>query len=222
MKLWYLFGCLLAAGSLLVFPELGLAHGGGGGGHGFGGGGGGRGFGGFSRVVGGRGFGPGFRGVHGLSDRRFSDSRGFGRFDGRGFRGRGRDFRRFEGDFFDFGFYGFGYPDYPYYGYPYPYYYPYGYSYWCVVQRSLSVANWWSNMIKIAIIAGSTRPSRNGEAVAKWIYEVAKKRSDAEFELVDINPILNSYPADKIAGSAPRAGWRAIGTLGTRKCSATF
>jgi NAD(P)H-dependent FMN reductase len=41
-------------------------------------------------------------------------------------------------------------------------------------------------MIKIAIVVGSTRPGRNGEAVAKWVYEVAKKRSDAEFELVDI------------------------------------
>jgi NAD(P)H-dependent FMN reductase len=41
-------------------------------------------------------------------------------------------------------------------------------------------------MIKIAIIVGSTRPGRNGEAVAKWVYEVAKKRSDAEFELIDI------------------------------------
>jgi NAD(P)H-dependent FMN reductase len=41
-------------------------------------------------------------------------------------------------------------------------------------------------MIKIAIILGSTRPGRNGEAVAKWVYQVAKKRSDAEFELVDV------------------------------------
>src|SRR5205809_6249346 len=41
-------------------------------------------------------------------------------------------------------------------------------------------------MIKIAIILGSTRPGRNGEAVAKWVYEVSKRRSDAEFELVDI------------------------------------
>lgn len=40
-------------------------------------------------------------------------------------------------------------------------------------------------MLKIAIIIGSTRPGRNGEAVAKWVYEVAQKRSDAEFELVD-------------------------------------
>src|SRR5947208_8981660 len=41
-------------------------------------------------------------------------------------------------------------------------------------------------MLRIAIIIGSTRPNRNGEAVAKWVYQVAKKRSDAEFELVDI------------------------------------
>ncbi|MDT4966416.1 MAG: hypothetical protein QOJ64_1153 [Acidobacteriota bacterium] len=41
-------------------------------------------------------------------------------------------------------------------------------------------------MLKIAIIIGSTRPGRNGEAVAKWTYEIARKRSDAEFELVDI------------------------------------
>ena len=41
-------------------------------------------------------------------------------------------------------------------------------------------------MIKIAIILGSTRPGRNGEAVAKWVYEIAHKRTDAEFELVDI------------------------------------
>jgi NAD(P)H-dependent FMN reductase len=41
-------------------------------------------------------------------------------------------------------------------------------------------------MLRIAIIIGSTRPGRKGEAVAKWVYEIAQKRSDAEFELVDI------------------------------------
>ncbi|MEY2556883.1 MAG: hypothetical protein QOE34_308 [Verrucomicrobiota bacterium] len=41
-------------------------------------------------------------------------------------------------------------------------------------------------MIKIAIILGSTRPGRNGEAVAKWVHEIAGKRTDAQFELVDI------------------------------------
>lgn len=41
-------------------------------------------------------------------------------------------------------------------------------------------------MNKIGIIIGSTRPGRNGEAVAHWVYEIAAKRSDAEFEIVDI------------------------------------
>jgi NAD(P)H-dependent FMN reductase len=43
-----------------------------------------------------------------------------------------------------------------------------------------------SDMLKIAVIIGSTRPKRRGEAVGKWVYEVAKKRTDAEFELVDL------------------------------------
>ena len=41
-------------------------------------------------------------------------------------------------------------------------------------------------MTKIGIILGSTRPGRNGEAVAKWVYELAKQRTDAEYELVDL------------------------------------
>lgn len=41
-------------------------------------------------------------------------------------------------------------------------------------------------MIKLAVIIGSTRPGRNGEAVAKWVYDIASKRTDARFELVDL------------------------------------
>lgn len=41
-------------------------------------------------------------------------------------------------------------------------------------------------MLKVAIILGSTRPGRVGEAVSQWIYEIAKKRNDADLELVDI------------------------------------
>jgi NAD(P)H-dependent FMN reductase len=41
-------------------------------------------------------------------------------------------------------------------------------------------------MLKVAIIIGSTRPGRKAEAVARWVHELAKKRGDAEFELVDI------------------------------------
>jgi NAD(P)H-dependent FMN reductase len=40
--------------------------------------------------------------------------------------------------------------------------------------------------LRVAIIIGSTRPGRNGEAVSRWIYEIAKSRDDAEYELVDI------------------------------------
>jgi NAD(P)H-dependent FMN reductase len=45
-------------------------------------------------------------------------------------------------------------------------------------------------MTRIGIILGSTRPNRNGEQVAKWVYEIAAGRSDAEYELVD----LRDYP----------------------------
>jgi NAD(P)H-dependent FMN reductase len=41
-------------------------------------------------------------------------------------------------------------------------------------------------MLKIAIVTGSTRPGRNNEAVANWVYRIAKERKDVNFELVDI------------------------------------
>lgn len=41
-------------------------------------------------------------------------------------------------------------------------------------------------MIRIGIILGSTRPGRNGEAVARWVVNIASKRSDAQYELVDL------------------------------------
>src|SRR6266446_2601502 len=129
MKLHYFFGCILAAPSLAVWPEIGLAHGGGGHGGGGGGhpfvGGGGHAFRGFT----GRGFRPGFSGTRGFSTGRFSGRGDHGRFGDRGFRGRNRDFRDrrfrdFDGGFFDFGSTGFGYPDYyPDYSYDYPYSY---------------------------------------------------------------------------------------------------
>ncbi|MEX1131721.1 MAG: NAD(P)H-dependent oxidoreductase [Flavobacteriales bacterium] len=40
--------------------------------------------------------------------------------------------------------------------------------------------------LKIAIVLGSTRPGRKGEAVAHWVLALAKKRTDALFELVDL------------------------------------
>jgi NAD(P)H-dependent FMN reductase len=41
-------------------------------------------------------------------------------------------------------------------------------------------------MLKIGIILGSTRPGRNGEAVAKWVTEKVGRRQDVQFELIDI------------------------------------
>ncbi|MCU7820177.1 NADPH-dependent FMN reductase [Kitasatospora sp. DSM 101779] len=41
-------------------------------------------------------------------------------------------------------------------------------------------------MLKIGIILGSTRPNRNGEQVAKWVLDIASRRTDAEFELIDL------------------------------------
>lgn len=41
-------------------------------------------------------------------------------------------------------------------------------------------------MIKLGIIIGSTRPGRIGEAVGQWVYEIANKRTDAQYELIDL------------------------------------
>jgi NAD(P)H-dependent FMN reductase len=41
-------------------------------------------------------------------------------------------------------------------------------------------------MLKVAVLTGSTRPGRNNEAVARWVYGLARERKDAQFELVDI------------------------------------
>lgn len=54
-------------------------------------------------------------------------------------------------------------------------------------------------MTKIGIILGSTRPGRNGEQVAKWIYDIAVRREDAEFELID----LIDYPLPHLDEAIP-------------------
>jgi NAD(P)H-dependent FMN reductase len=41
-------------------------------------------------------------------------------------------------------------------------------------------------MLNVAIILGSTRPGRLGEAVAQWVHDIASRRTDATFELVDV------------------------------------
>src|SRR2546427_9086158 len=60
-----------------------------------------------------------------------------------------------------------------------------------------------SDMLRVAIIVGSTGPGRKGDAVARWVYEIAGSRVDAEFELVDIKeydlPLLDE-PISAIFG----------------------
>lgn len=40
--------------------------------------------------------------------------------------------------------------------------------------------------MNVAVIIGSTRPGRVGEAVGKWVFEISQRRKDAQFELVDV------------------------------------
>jgi NAD(P)H-dependent FMN reductase len=56
-------------------------------------------------------------------------------------------------------------------------------------------------MIRIGIILGSTRPNRNGEQVARWVYDRASRRGDAEFELID----LRDYPLPHLDEPLPAA-----------------
>jgi NAD(P)H-dependent FMN reductase len=56
-------------------------------------------------------------------------------------------------------------------------------------------------MTRIGIILGSTRPNRNGEQVAKWVYDIASQRGDAEFELID----LRDYPLPHLDEPLPPA-----------------
>ena len=70
-------------------------------------------------------------------------------------------------------------------------------------------------MTKIGIITGSTRPGRNNIQVAKWYYEIAKKRTDAEFELVDIA----DYDLPLLDEALP-AGWNQYANEHTKKWAA--
>ncbi|MBM7773440.1 NAD(P)H-dependent FMN reductase [Actinokineospora baliensis] len=54
-------------------------------------------------------------------------------------------------------------------------------------------------MTRIGIILGSTRPNRNGEQVATWVRDIATRRADAEYELVD----LRDYPLPHLDEPTP-------------------
>jgi NAD(P)H-dependent FMN reductase len=53
--------------------------------------------------------------------------------------------------------------------------------------------------LKIAIILGSTRPGRNGKAVADWVLAQAQNRTGATYELID----LLDYPLPHLDESIP-------------------
>ncbi|MEZ5097992.1 MAG: NAD(P)H-dependent oxidoreductase [Nocardioides sp.] len=40
--------------------------------------------------------------------------------------------------------------------------------------------------MRIAVIVGSTRPGRQGEAVGRWVHRIAAQRGDAHYDLVDL------------------------------------
>ena len=67
-------------------------------------------------------------------------------------------------------------------------------------------------MIDVAIIIGSTRPGRNGVAVARWVHELASRRSDARFEVVDLADFALPHldePMPPILGNYTRPHTRA-------------
>lgn len=41
-------------------------------------------------------------------------------------------------------------------------------------------------MTRIAIIVGSTRPGRIGRNVVDWVHQIASKRADSQYEIVDL------------------------------------
>jgi NAD(P)H-dependent FMN reductase len=73
-------------------------------------------------------------------------------------------------------------------------------------------------MIKVAVIVGSTRPGRKALDVANWVMEIARMRSDAVYELVDIQdfnlplldepvpPSMGQYSKDHTKAWAARIG----------------
>jgi NAD(P)H-dependent FMN reductase len=61
--------------------------------------------------------------------------------------------------------------------------------------------------LDIAIILGSTRPNRNGKAVADWVVDQAASRTDARYTLVD----LVDYPLPHLDEPIPPSAGRYAG-----------
>jgi NAD(P)H-dependent FMN reductase len=61
-------------------------------------------------------------------------------------------------------------------------------------------------MTKIHIVLGSTRPNRNGRAVAEWVYGIAKKRDDFEARLLDVADFELPWPS--FGSPMSESSWR--------------
>ncbi len=61
-------------------------------------------------------------------------------------------------------------------------------------------------MIDVAIIIGSTRPRRKGEAVASWVHDLAVKRGDARFEVADLADHNQNHQLNSLGSSPRRVG----------------
>jgi NAD(P)H-dependent FMN reductase len=56
--------------------------------------------------------------------------------------------------------------------------------------------------VRIGIIIGSTRPGRVGDQVARWVYEQASTRDDADFEIVDLADFALPHLDEVVPASA--------------------
>lgn len=61
-------------------------------------------------------------------------------------------------------------------------------------------------MTKIGIILGSVRPGRRGDQVAQWVLQHAERRTDAEFQLID----LQDYQLPVLASPIPAMAARGV------------
>ena len=79
--------------------------------------------------------------------------------------------------------------------------------------------------LNVAIVLGSTRPGRNGAAVAGWVHQHALERDDARFEVVDLADFALPHldePMPPILGQYTQPHtrrWAATIARSTRSCS---
>ncbi len=74
--------------------------------------------------------------------------------------------------------------------------------------------------LNIAVILGSTRPGRNGKAVADWVMRMADARQDAHYELVDL--LDHPLPHIDEPGSAKTGNYAHAHTQEWSKTIASF